>query len=147
MASGTAAVSGLALAARQMIACARISTSETTNALSMITKAGVQAKKIMVGVTSYGRTFKMTKAGCTGEMCTFVGLESRAAPGECTGTAGYISDAEIKAIIEAGGNIQQWRDATFSNILMYNDTQWWHGWTKITKRPALASTRNGTSVA
>lgn len=101
-----------------------INITETTNALSMVTKAGVPAKKIMVGITSYGRAFKMTTAGCTGEMCTFVGPESAAAPGECTATAGYISDAEIKDIISGGGNIQQWRDSSLSNILVYNDTEW-----------------------
>lgn len=55
----------------------------------MITKAGVPTYMITVGVSSYGRSFKMTESGCTGPMCTFVGPDSAAALGECTQTAGY----------------------------------------------------------
>jgi GH18 family chitinase len=43
-----------------------INFTETENALSIITKAGVPSKKLFVGITSYGRSFKMEKAGCTG---------------------------------------------------------------------------------
>jgi len=52
--------------------------TETLDALSMITKAGVTTNKIAVGVASYGRSFKGTTAGCTGPMCTFVGPDSGA---------------------------------------------------------------------
>lgn len=55
----------------------------------MITKAGIPTYMIAVGVSSYGRSFKMTESGCTGPMCTFVGPDSAAALGECTQTAGY----------------------------------------------------------
>jgi chitinase len=65
----------------------------------MITKAGVPSNKVVVGVTSYARSFKMTTPGCHGEMCTFTGPDSGALPGPCTDTAGYISDAEINQIL------------------------------------------------
>lgn len=57
-------------------------------ALSMITKAGVPAKKVIVGMPYYGRSFKMSSAGCTGPMCTFTGdrNNSQAAKGPCTNT-------------------------------------------------------------
>lgn len=61
----------------------------------MITKAGVEARKVVVGVTSYGRSFKMVDPNRKGPMCKFVGPESAAAKGECTDTAGYLSNAEI----------------------------------------------------
>lgn len=41
-----------------------VNLTETLSALSMITKAGVPSTKVIVGVTSYGRSFKMAKAGC-----------------------------------------------------------------------------------
>jgi GH18 family chitinase len=100
--------------------------TETLSSLSMITKAGVQAKKIVVGVSSYGRSFQMTKPGCTGGACTFVGPESGATLGLCTGQAGYISDAEIKDIIGRGvSDVQKWVDMdSGANMMVYDNTQW-----------------------
>ncbi|KFA81360.1 hypothetical protein S40288_06044, partial [Stachybotrys chartarum IBT 40288] len=42
----------------------------TINALAMITKAGVLSGKVVVGVSSYGRSFKMITAGCDRLTCT-----------------------------------------------------------------------------
>ncbi|OCK75262.1 glycoside hydrolase family 18 protein [Lepidopterella palustris CBS 459.81] len=102
-----------------------INMTETYNALSMITKAGASSNKVIVGVTSYGRSFQMTNSGCTGPMCTYTGPLSGATPGICTQTAGYISNAEINDIIARNGNIQQFKDIkSDSNILVYNSVQW-----------------------
>jgi chitinase len=100
----------------------------------MITKAGVPAKKIMVGISSYGRSFHMSQKGCTGVSCTFTGSRnvSEAAEGACTKTAGYISAAEIRTIIENGKNpdssgvtVQTIYDKdSDSDILVYNDLEW-----------------------
>ncbi|KAH8703525.1 glycoside hydrolase superfamily [Talaromyces proteolyticus] len=43
--------------------------TETLNALSMITKAGIPSVHVVIGVTSYGRSFQMTTEGCYTEMC------------------------------------------------------------------------------
>ncbi|KAK3302801.1 uncharacterized protein B0T15DRAFT_562882 [Chaetomium strumarium] len=96
------------------------------NALSMITKAGVPARKIMVGIASYGRSYKMTDSGCRTELCTFEGPESRAAPGMCTGTNGYIANAEINDILlEEPCRIKTWSDEkTDSDYLVYSGTEW-----------------------
>ncbi|KAK2797393.1 hypothetical protein FQN50_009194 [Emmonsiellopsis sp. PD_5] len=102
-----------------------VNETETKDALSMITKAGVPSNKVVVGVTSYGRSFKMAEAGCTGPMCKFTGTSriSNAAKGRCTDTGGYISNAEIKEIIINGNVNEQWKKEG-SNILVYNDTEW-----------------------
>lgn len=102
-----------------------VNLTETKDALSLITKAGVPSNKVVVGVTSYGRSFKMAQAGCTGPSCKFTGSPrvSNAAKGRCTGTSGYLSDAEIDDIITFGRVNKQWVDAD-SNILVYNDTEW-----------------------
>jgi hypothetical protein len=92
----------------------------------------VPAAKIVTGVASYGRSFKMEKAGCTGVECTFVGPESAAEKGPCTDTAGYISHAEITSIISKGGSlnarddsVKTWFDEeSHSNMLVYNGVQW-----------------------
>ncbi|KAI3341076.1 glycoside hydrolase superfamily [Ustulina deusta] len=77
-----------------------------------ITKAGVSSKKIVVGISSYGRSFKMTDPSCSGSSCTFGGTNtnSTAKPGECTQTRGYLSNAEINRIIAAQPDSKHWYD-------------------------------------
>jgi chitinase len=115
-----------------------VNLTETISALSMITKAGVPSNKVVVGVTSYGRSFQMTTAGCTGKDCTYTGPLSGAYGGPCTQTPGYIANAEIAGIIakngtvvaadgtilDVTGSIQLFQDDSFSNIVVYDDTQW-----------------------
>ena len=74
-----------------------VNKTETESALVMMTKAGVKSNKIMVGVTSYGRSFRMSDPRCSGPHCTFQGErnKSKAYKGKCTATGGYISNAEI----------------------------------------------------
>jgi chitinase len=105
-----------------------VNLTETLYTLAMITKAKVPTNKITVGVSSYGRSFGMTKAGCTGPMCTYGGPDSTASEGECTQTAGYISNAEILDIVysnDSALSVDSWYDTdTDSNYLVYNQTQW-----------------------
>lgn len=116
------------------VSCLRshVNMTETINSLAMITKAGVPSHKVVVGVSSYGRSFQMTKAGCTGPQCGFTGPASSAKKGRCTDTNGYISNAEIDEIIRSGSvggkraaaGVQLFTDNTESQILVYDDTQW-----------------------
>ncbi|KAJ7087999.1 glycoside hydrolase superfamily [Mycena belliarum] len=102
-----------------------VNLTETLNALSMITKAGVNTSKLVVGITSYGRSFQMTTPGCRGPMCTYTGPLSGAAPGPCTETPGYIANAEISQIIAQNGNVQTFHDSgSDSDILVYDSVQW-----------------------
>ncbi|RFU75486.1 glycoside hydrolase family 18 [Trichoderma arundinaceum] len=83
--------------------------TETMYALAMITKAGVDAYKVVVGLPSYGRSFGMVnRTACVKNLnspsCRFEGPNSTATPGECTGKAGYISNAELKEIINLDSN-------------------------------------------
>lgn len=101
-----------------------VNLTETVNALSMITKAGVPSNKIVVGVTSYGRSFQMTEAGCYGPMCTYVGPSSGAYPGICTKTAGYLGNAEIAYMNATMSSTYSYLDDSYSNILVFDETQW-----------------------
>ncbi|KAM3566265.1 hypothetical protein ARSEF4850_000773 [Beauveria asiatica] len=99
-----------------------VSTTETGSALVMITKAGVQANKVIIGMPLYGRSFKMAHEGCWGPDCHFVGPESRARPGRCTGTRGYISNFELREIMAtADAEVHSSKDG---DILVYDKTEW-----------------------
>ncbi|KAG5804982.1 hypothetical protein H9Q74_010194 [Fusarium xylarioides] len=103
-----------------------VNLTETENSLAMVTKAGVEARKLVVGVSSYGRSFKMSSVRCKGPACTFAGPESGAAKGKCTDTAGYISNAELKALVHShSGDVEKWHDAkTDSDYMIFDDTNW-----------------------
>jgi hypothetical protein len=93
---------------------------ETYNALSMITKAGVPANKIAVGVASYGRQFRMADPLCVGKNCTFTGPESTATPGRCTNTSEYISYAEINEIVKTYQGAKVFDNGDNSKTLVYS---------------------------
>ncbi|KAL5050619.1 hypothetical protein BDW71DRAFT_215869 [Aspergillus fruticulosus] len=104
-----------------------VNSTQTYGSLVMMTKAGVPSHKIVVGVTSYGRSFKMADATCRGPLCTFLGERnnSPAKPGRCTETGGYISNFEISEIMEEGGAIKSWYDEeTDSDYLVYDSVEW-----------------------
>ncbi|KXH62440.1 glycosylhydrolase family 18-6 [Colletotrichum nymphaeae SA-01] len=109
----------------------QVNLTETKQSLAMITKAGVPGKKVVVGVTSYGRSFKMADPSCWGPDCLYTGdrLNSEAAKGVCTGTAGYIADAEIAEIMSdrrrAGRVVTSFLDASSnSDVLVYDDGEY-----------------------
>ncbi|KAK2599166.1 hypothetical protein QQS21_005356 [Conoideocrella luteorostrata] len=99
-----------------------VNLTETRNALSMITKAGVPNNKIFVGESSYGRAFHMAQNGCWGPDCDFTGsrTQSDAAPGRCTKTGGYLSNAEINEIITRGDGVEVLHDGkSNTDVLLY----------------------------
>ncbi|KAJ4259837.1 hypothetical protein NW757_001787 [Fusarium falciforme] len=106
----------------------QVNLTETQYSLAMITKAGVPSNKVIVGVTSFGRSFKMAEAGCYGPECLYTGdrLSSGAKKGKCTDTAGYIADAEIGDILKDTSRVvKHFVDSTSnSDILIYDDTEW-----------------------
>jgi len=89
-------------------------------ALTMAVKAGVPQQKIMVGVSSYGRSFKMSQSGCTGPACTYTG-PTDATPGRCSGTAGYIGGGELNELWQKDGAVIIVDGNSGSDILVYND--------------------------
>ncbi|KAF9885845.1 hypothetical protein FE257_012317 [Aspergillus nanangensis] len=105
-----------------------VNLTETMYTLAMITKAGVPTNKINVGVSSYGRSFKMEDPDCDKKFdCPYVGPESGAEPGSCTDTAGYLANAEIKNILDDtdSGNPVYFEDEdSDSDIVTWGDGNW-----------------------
>ncbi|KAK8110220.1 uncharacterized protein PG998_006677 [Apiospora kogelbergensis] len=109
-----------------------VNETEVNLSLSMVTKAGVPSNKIVVGMPLYGRSFKMAEKGCAGPGCLFTGdrLNSQAAKGVCTDTAGYISNVEIRGVQGSNSNpdlygsraIEEFFDE--GDIIVYDDTEW-----------------------
>lgn len=104
--------------------------------IPQVTKAGVASSKVIVGVSSYGRSFAMASADCHTADCLYTGTAavSDATEGPCTATAGYISDAEIYDIINGNASPLSTRQSRVnqdyvdtnsnSRIIVYDDTQW-----------------------
>ncbi|KAK3398714.1 hypothetical protein B0T20DRAFT_411850 [Sordaria brevicollis] len=125
----------------------QVNLTETKYSLAMITKAGVPGKKVVVGVASYGRSFEMAQPGCWGPNCLFTGdrVNSNAKKGVCTGTAGYLADAEINEIISGTGSKRSGRVVTSfvdassnSDILVYDNNQYVGYMSPATKKTRTA---------
>ncbi|KAK4034272.1 hypothetical protein C8A01DRAFT_39279 [Parachaetomium inaequale] len=99
-----------------------VNLTETYYALAMVTKAGVPAAKVVVGVSSYGRAFGMTSPDCRGPMCTYNGPASGALAGKCTLTSGYLADAEIQDLITRGAVAYHDDLISDSDIAIYQGT-------------------------
>lgn len=103
-----------------------VNKTETMDSLILITKAGVETRKIVVGISSYGRSFRMSDPLCSGPMCTYTGTRthSEAYKGSCTATSGYISNAEMLQIIDDGSYSiikNEYDSDSDSMILQYGD--------------------------
>ncbi|KFY45487.1 hypothetical protein V494_00922 [Pseudogymnoascus sp. VKM F-4513 (FW-928)] len=98
-----------------------INRTETLSALTMITKAGVPSNKVLVGISSYGRSFQMVDPSCTGPSCLYTGdrKTSYARKGRCTETSGYLANAEIN---EIGG--RTWMDTASNSMMMVDGDLW-----------------------
>jgi GH18 family chitinase len=96
--------------------------TETMYALAMVTKAGVPAAKVIVGVSSYGRAFGIVDPSCRDPMCTYTGPASGAVAGKCTLTAGYLADAEIYDMINRGAVAYHDDLVSDSDIVVFRGT-------------------------
>ena len=70
----------------------------------------------------YGRSFQMTTAGYYGPGCTYTRPLS-GAPGKCMGTAGYISNYEIRELITTDNSLHQYTSDE-GDMLVYGGNQW-----------------------
>lgn len=96
----------------------------------MLTKAGMPSNKILVGVPSYGRSFRMADQDCGTTSCTFTGSgpggsESNAKEGRCTGEKGWLAEAEIEEIVTGEGkSVHKWTEG-MADYVVYGDGWEW----------------------
>lgn len=108
-----------------------VNQTETMGSLAMITKAGVPSNKVLVGVSSYGRSFQMADPSCTGPNCLFTGdgTTSNARKGRCTKTGGYLANAELNEILGSvarrqDGDSKTWLDKDSNSRIMVDGDLW-----------------------
>src|ERR1700761_5132405 len=84
----------------------------------------------------------MADANCHTEGCLFTGTnsQSNAVAGPCTGTAGYMADAEIKDIMNNSSRVVQnyLDEGSNTNVLVYDNDQW-GGWVDSDTKAARKS--------
>lgn len=94
----------------------------------MITRAGVPSAKIVVALTSYGRSFKLADPSCTGPSCRTKGKRDEASlhstRGLCTNIAGYIGNAEVVAIAQSSGNKFWYDKESDTQMVTYDRDSW-----------------------
>lgn len=75
--------------------------TEISEGLDLLWRAGVTGDKVVLGLGRYGRSFTLSDPGCNipNGICRFV---AGGTAGECTASAGVLSNAEINRIIAAG---------------------------------------------
>jgi len=80
----------------------------------MITKAGVPSNKVVAGIASYGRSFRLADPNCISPLCRYTGPESQAEPVQCTHQRGIIAQAEIEAMAVTRGWYESTSDAGYA---------------------------------
>jgi chitinase len=72
--------------------------TEITQGLDLLWRNNVNPSQVVLGLGWYGRSFTLTDPSCISPGCTF---SAGGTPGQCTNSAGTLSNAEITRIISA----------------------------------------------
>ncbi|KAI6779851.1 putative chitinase [Emericellopsis cladophorae] len=94
-----------------------------TLGLNLLWRNNINPERVVTGLGFYGRSFTMKDPSCMAAGCEF--LEG-AGEGECTGTAGVLSAAEISKIIDAGADVTL--DETAAVKIVTWDSDQWVSW-------------------
>ncbi|KAH6849837.1 glycoside hydrolase superfamily [Chaetomium sp. MPI-CAGE-AT-0009] len=111
-----------------------VNLTETNYALAMVTKAGVPSAKLVVGLASYGRSFKMADRECRADpMCRY--LEGVAVVGRCTTELGIVAQAELEDLraVAYPGSVFWYDQASDSDMARYATDSWAAYMTETTK--------------
>ncbi|ETS77353.1 hypothetical protein PFICI_11227 [Pestalotiopsis fici W106-1] len=97
--------------------------TEIQDGLSLLWRAGIKPEKVVLGLGWYGRSFTLADPGCTtpNKVCQFT---AGANPGDCTNSAGTLSNAEIKRILKRGAATEQYDKTAAVKWMTWNTDQW-----------------------
>ncbi|KAH8799635.1 glycoside hydrolase family 18 protein [Xylogone sp. PMI_703] len=95
--------------------------TEIAEGLDLLWRNNVDPAKVVLGLAFYGRAFTLSDPGCTKVDCPF---SSGGNPGECTGTAGILSNAEIQRIITANSLTPTLDTTAGVKYMAWDSNQW-----------------------
>jgi chitinase len=97
--------------------------TEIEEGLDLLWRAGVQPSKVVLGLGWYGRSFTLSDPACNmpDGVCTFT---EGGKPGECTQSAGTLTNAEINRIIARGGVSRGFDRNAAVKWISWDSNQW-----------------------
>ncbi|KAK4143425.1 glycoside hydrolase superfamily [Dichotomopilus funicola] len=102
-------------------AFAHTNMTEIQQALELLWRNNINPGRVVLGLGFYGRSFTMKSPDCLHAGCEFT---DGARGGECTGTPGVLSAAEINTIIAAGGTTVTLDEEAAVQIVTWDSNQW-----------------------
>jgi chitinase len=94
--------------------------TEIDQGLNLLWRNNINPERVVMGLGFYGRSFTMKSPDCLDAGCEFT---DGAKGGECTGTPGVLSAAEINKIIKNGANVKLDKKAAVK-IVTWDSNQW-----------------------
>ncbi|KAJ4165704.1 hypothetical protein LMH87_007325 [Akanthomyces muscarius] len=104
-------------------AYAHTNLSEIETGLNLLWRNNINPERVVMGLGFYGRSFTMKDPKCMTAGCPF---KDGAKGGECTGTPGVLSAAEINKIIKNGAKVTFDKEAAVKIVTW--DTDQWVSW-------------------
>jgi len=101
-------------------AFAHTNLTEIQLGLELLWRNNINPGRVVLGLGFYGRSFTMKSSSCMHAGCEFT---DGAHGGECTGTPGVLSAAEINNIIASGATVTM-DEAAAVKIVTWNSNQW-----------------------
>lgn len=97
--------------------------TEIDEGLDLLWRAGVDPSKVVLGLGWYGRSFTLSNPSCNlpNGICTF---SEGGRPGECTQSAGTLTNAEINRIIAKGGVTKGYDTKAGVKWMSWDSNQW-----------------------
>lgn len=115
--------------------------TNTTDAIKMIVKSGIDTTKVYGGLANYARTYELSNKNCNKYGCGFTGPDSGAKLGEVTKTPGIMSENELLEIDRSTRT--RWTDKnSWCDIMTYEDGTNWGAWMKEEYREELTDWYN-----
>lgn len=95
--------------------------TEIATGLDLLWRDGVDPAKVTLGLGWYGRSFTLANPSCSTPGCVF---SSGGNAGECTKSAGTLSNAEINRIIAQYGLTPTFDEEAAVNWISWDSNQW-----------------------